>query len=230
MLGGMGVDPPTRLSGASRRVLAYLAVKGPRATRALVCGHLWPNTPEDQARANLRRGLWRAPPGWVQSVGPDLVLVADTDLDDAMLAAGAALEGEVLAAKQLALLTNDLLPGWYEDWLLADQDRFHLHRVQALEQACRSATAAGAHWVATSAGLAAVWAEPLRESAVAALIEAHLAEGNRFEAVRRFRTYQTMLWRELDTEPGAGVTSLVASLLKVRGASDRPKGPPHPPR
>lgn len=219
VLGGMGVDPPTRLSGASRRVLAYLAVRGPRSTRALVCGSLWPNALEEHARANLRRGLWRAPAGWVECVGPDLVLLADTDLGDAMLAAGAALRGEVLSAEQLALLTNDLLPGWYEEWLFADQDQFHLHRVQALEQACRSATAAGAHWVAASAGLAAVWAEPLRESAVAALIEAHLAEGNRFEAVRRFRTYQTMLRRELDTEPGNAVTSLVASLVNVRGSA-----------
>ena len=71
----------------------------------------------------------------------------------------------------------------------AEQDQFHLQRIQALEEVCRTATETHDFGPATSAGLAAVCAEPLRESAVAALVAAHLGEGNRYEAVRRYHEY-----------------------------------------
>jgi SARP family transcriptional regulator, regulator of embCAB operon len=46
-----------------------------------------------------------------------------------------------------------------------------------------------------------VRAEPLRESARAALIQAHLAEGNQSEAVREFTRYRRLLDAELGLAP-----------------------------
>jgi hypothetical protein len=51
------------------------------------------------------------------------------------------------------------------------------------------------------AASAAVRAEPLRESAHAALIQVHLAEDNQSEALREFTRYRTPLHAELGLEP-----------------------------
>ena len=74
-------------------------------------------------------------------------------------------------------------------------------RVQALEAACRTMAAAGSHALATQAGAAAVAAEPLRESAAEALIEAHLAQRNRYEAMLCFRSLAQRLDLELGVSP-----------------------------
>jgi DNA-binding SARP family transcriptional activator len=211
VLGGLGVFPVERLSGVSRRVLAYLAVKGPSVARTLVGMDLWPDLPEDRARANLRRALWQLPTGWITADGPDLVLDAEVDLTEARQVADRAFAAQPLDGGELRMLLRDLLPGWYEDWIVSEQEQFHLQRVQALEAVCRTATHDGAYRDATAAGLAAVCAEPLRESAVTALVEAHLGEGNRFEALRRYQAYESLLRCELDTAPGRELHDLVSS-------------------
>ena len=72
--------------------------------------------------------------------------------------------------------------------------------------------------LATRAGLAAVSAEPLRQSAVCALIRAPLEEGNSYEALRRYEHYRDVLWAELQVDPAPDVAALVAD---VAGSSSR---------
>lgn len=219
VLGRLGVYPAHRLSGAGRRALAYLAVKGPVVQRSLTCMNLWPNHPEDRARANLRRTLWQLPPGWVIASSWELRLMAEVDLDDAYEAAALATTSTPLEPRQVDLLKRDLLPGWYEEWLVPEQNQFHLQRIQTLEKVCRTATEAQDFGLATSAGLAAVCAEPLRESAVTALVAAHLREGNRYEAVRRYHEYASLLRRELDVEPGTELATLMSPFAGVEPKS-----------
>ena len=180
-----------------------------------MCTNLWPNFPEDRARANLRRTLWQLPPGWVLASSWELRLMAEVDLDDAHDVAALAMTSTPLEPRQVELLRHDLLPGWYEEWLIPEQDQFHLQRIQALEEVCRTATEARDFGPATSAGLAAVCAEPLRESAVTALVAAHLGEGNCYEAVRRYHKYARLLRRELDVEPGAMLAALMSPFAGV---------------
>jgi DNA-binding SARP family transcriptional activator len=215
VLGRLGVYPAQRLSGAGRRALAYLAVKGPVAQRSLMCTNLWPSLPEDRARANLRRTLWQLPPGWVVASSWELRLTAEVDLDYAHEVSALAMTSTPLEPRQVELLRHDLLPGWYEEWLVPEQDQFHLQRIQALEEVCRTATGAQDYGLATSAGLAAVCAEPLRESAVTALVAAHLSEGNCYEAVRRYHEYAGLLRHELNVEPGAELAALMSPFARV---------------
>jgi DNA-binding SARP family transcriptional activator len=65
---------------------------------------------------------------------------------------------------------------------------------------------------AVIAALAAIRAEPLRESAHGALIKVFLAEGNQMEALEGFNRYRAMLMTELGIEPTAQLTGLVSSL------------------
>ena len=207
VLGGLGVDPPARLSVPGRRALAYLAVAGGTVGRGLMSAQLWPDLSDAQARANLRRALWQLPKGWIVPSGEELVLEAEVDLAEAHRVGRRALEGSRLSLPEVELLSRDLLPGWYDEWVLAEQDAYRLLRVQSLEMACRSLTTAGDLAVAAQAGMLAVTAEPLRESAVVALIDAHLAAGNRYEAVCQYRAFAGRLQAELGLDPGVALMS-----------------------
>jgi DNA-binding SARP family transcriptional activator len=110
-------------------------------------------------------------------------------------------------ALDVALLRDagDLLPDWYEDWVIIERERFRELRVEALEVICRQLSALGRYGDAVQAGLAAVASEPLRESAHQTLIAAHVAEGNRADALRQYRLLRDLLRRDLDLEPSPGV-------------------------
>jgi DNA-binding SARP family transcriptional activator len=177
-----------------------------------VAAGLWPDVLDDVGRANLRRALWQLPRGWVHTVGDELVLEAECDLAQAHRVAVRALNGEPLTLEEITLLSSDILPGWHEEWVLPAQDAFHMLRVQALEVACRTMAAAGSHALATQAGAAAIAAEPLRESAAEALIEAHLAQRNRYEAAQCFRTLAKRLHDELGVLPDPSLTKRLVGI------------------
>lgn len=108
-------------------------------------------------------------------------------------------------------LAGDLLPDWYEDWVLAERERIRQARLHALEALCIQLTRAGRFAEAVDVGLSAVAGEPLRESAQRTLIEAFLAEGNRTEAVRQYTAYRRLLLDELGLEPSPAMASLVGA-------------------
>jgi len=109
----------------------------------------------------------------------------------------------------LASLTGDLLPDWYDDWLLDEREELRQTRLHALESLARQLSACGRHADAIQAALAAIRLEPLRETAHHTLIEIHLAEGNRSEACRQFQRCRRMLRDELGVEPSASMRLLL---------------------
>lgn len=207
IVGRLGVSPMTKLSVPARRLLAYLALRDGRAGRGRASADLWPNEPDEVGRANLRRGLWQVPAGWVEVRGDELELAADSDFAQARGVAARALADEPLTFDEIELLSADILPGWCEEWVLPTHEAFHVLRVQALEAACRTLSALGRHALAIQAGSAALMTEPLRESAAEALIHAHLAQSNRFEAARCFHALAHRLSVELGVEPDPLLTS-----------------------
>jgi DNA-binding SARP family transcriptional activator len=215
-IGRLGVQPRENLSLPGRRLIAYLAVRGRPVARSVASAQLWPDLPEETGRANLRRSLWQLPRGWVETLGDELVLEAESDLAQAQAAAGRALGGEPLTFPDIVLLSGDVLPGWYEEWVVPAQEAFRLLRVQALETACRTMTSTGRHALAIQAGAAALAAEPLRESAAEALIDAHLAERNRYEAVQCYLSLAQRLRDELGVAPDPLLAERVAGLVTDR--------------
>ena len=110
-------------------------------------------------------------------------------------------------------LSHDLLDAWYDEWLVVERERFRQARLHALDLLCLRLADAGRHAEAIDAGLAAVAAEPLRESAHRLLIRAHLAEGNVQEALRQYAAYEALLARELPLGPGPAIRELVTPYL-----------------
>jgi DNA-binding SARP family transcriptional activator len=115
---------------------------------------------------------------------------------------------EVSAPDDL-LAARDLLPDWSEPWIESERERFRQLRAQALEAMVTQLAGARRFGRAVEVGLAAVEGEPLRESAHRELIKAHLAQGNRGEAIRQFVRYRALLRDELGLEPSADLTALV---------------------
>ena len=96
--------------------------------------------------------------------------------------------------------------------MLLEAEDWRQLRLHALEALAVRLIALGRWGEAANAASAAVRAEPLRESARAALIQAHLAEGNQSEAVREFTRYRTLLDAELGLAPTPRLHELLTSL------------------
>jgi len=202
--------------------LALLALRSRPLERLYVAGLLWLDASEERAGASLRSALWRLPqPGGVPVVetsATHLRLASDVYVDFHDLAARMErldqASSEIHELAPSSALTGDLLPDWYEDWILLERERFRQLRLHALEALCARLTEAGRFGAAVQAGLTAVSGEPLRESAHRTLIQAHLAEGNPGEAVRQYHLYRRLLADELAIEPSAAIRALVQPLLR----------------
>jgi DNA-binding SARP family transcriptional activator len=193
--------------------LALLALTGALVRRPLVAGTLWPEKGDARATANLRSSLWR-----VGQVSPHLLVCYDGVLG---LAPSVSVDIEEVLAQARRLLDrhgnceesdleagpllHDLLPDWYEDWLVMDRERIRQVRMHALEALCERLAAQGRFSESIDAGLAAIAAEPLRESAHLALMRAYEAEGNRCEVLRAYDHLRRLLWSELAVGPSPRV-------------------------
>ena len=203
------------VSRSGQRLLALLALQARPLERLWVAGTLWIDATEERAGASLRSALWRLPqPGGTAMVEASTThrrLAGDVAVDVDELAARAERDDPDL---EPSVLARDLLPDWYEDWVVLERERLRQLRLHALEALCRRLTQAGRFGAAVQAGLAAVAGEPLRESAHRTLIQAHLAEGNPGEAVRQYHLYRRLLAGELAIEPSAAIRELVRPLLR----------------
>ncbi|MDQ6772351.1 MAG: SARP family transcriptional regulator [Candidatus Dormibacteraeota bacterium] len=213
-------DAHVALAEGSQRLLAFLAIRGRPVKRLLVAGTLWPDVTEGRAYASLRSALARLY-GAVREaieVNPNDLRLADrvrVDLRESQALAHRLLDAvdrpleADLSGATIAALSGELLPDWYDDWVLLEAEDWRQLRMHALEVLAGLLAAAGRYGDAAAAALAAVRADPLRESAHAALIRVHLAEHNQSEALHEFQRYQDLLRAELGMEPTAGLRRLI---------------------
>ncbi|MGW1374425.1 bacterial transcriptional activator domain-containing protein [Streptomyces sp. NPDC002446] len=110
-------------------------------------------------------------------------------------------------------LSRELLPGWAEDWLVLERERWDQTRVYALESLAQQFQSAGHYLPALQAALAAMTVDPIRETAHRIVIEVHIAEGNLASAVKRYQDYRAFLHRELRVAPSRQMTQLVEDLM-----------------
>jgi DNA-binding SARP family transcriptional activator len=212
-------------------MLAVLALFGPRS-RGYVAGVLWPDSTDARAMGNLRAAVWQvehAVPGLLLHDRTLLALAEDVHLDvhEFMSFVRRIVGPDPIGDKRqlgraLAVLQRgDLLPGWYDDWVLYERSRLSQLRLRALESLAEQLVALGDTRGALEAALAAVAIEPLRESAERALIRVHIADGNYLDAVREYRSFRTRLAAEMDVSPSGQLESLIHPLLVSRHARVR---------
>jgi DNA-binding SARP family transcriptional activator len=206
------------------RLVAHLCLSG-QPLRSAIAGRLWPDVPEEHAQGSLRQTLWllhKVAPGLVEVSGRSLALADGVRVDVRELGDWAQrLRDPACCLDDVdvpdAGLGGELLPGWYDDWVLLERERLRQLRMHALEDVAVRLMAAGRYGDALQSALAAVRAEPLRESAHRTVVRVHLAEGNVVEALRAYEQFRDMLADELGVQPSSQFARLVEGIRRSPG-------------
>jgi DNA-binding SARP family transcriptional activator len=218
-----------KLPEGSKRLVAFLALSERRSGRRAAARKLWPTVSESRAAGNLRSALWR-----LRGAGLDLI---ETDEEALALRADVLVDIELifewadrmirdtatehdLACGAWRARCVELLPGWYDDWVLIERERLRHRYLHGLEAMSCRLTNGGRCAEAVEAAMAVIAVDPLRESAQRLLVEAHLAEGNVGEALRCFQRYRALAQHELQVYPSPELTALLHPLSREgRGRS-----------
>ena len=219
-----------------QRLVALLALQGVRR-RSYVAGVLWPESTEAHAGASLRAATCRIDqiaPGLLLHDRRELSLSANLRVDvrdfvDYVWCMSAAQQpppaGSPLLWKSLfGTVAGDLLPGWYDDWVIYERARLQQLRIQALEVTAARLIERGDTAAALIAASEAVAIEPLRESAQRVLIRVHLHDGNYHAALRDYHAFQSRIQRELGIAPSGQIQALMRPILHRRQATASPVG------
>ncbi|MGH3933449.1 MAG: AfsR/SARP family transcriptional regulator [Pseudonocardiaceae bacterium] len=131
---------------AGQRLVDMLAVRGP-SPRLQVAGLLWPDVPEAQALGCLRTSIWR-----LRRLRLD---VAARPRPELALPPGVAVDvhdpATVVASwRNGSRHSSELLPGWYDDWVLLERERIRQVLLHATERAVEDSLARGEPGIALS--------------------------------------------------------------------------------
>jgi DNA-binding SARP family transcriptional activator len=214
---------PITLPHSVERVLAFLGLSHAPVSRAHLAGNLWPDVADYRAYGDLRSALWRLRrlTGIIREENRRLTLAPDVDVD--IIEMADLTESLIQSPDPPALdrvpelvSAGAILPGWDEEWLIVERERYQMMRLRALERSAGAFLAAANYTGALVAALASVDAEPYRETAHRLVIQIHIAEGNNAQAMRAYRAYRSLVIDELGIPPSSQMDDLVAPLSARR--------------
>ena len=213
---GAAVD----IQPAGQRLLAFLALTAAPVERTFAAGQLWPDASDERAKANLRSAIWRVRRIYSPLVQPSkshvtLMSTVWVDVRDGLreLTSGVRALELIDDVDVSAVLHEDLLPDWYDDWLIIERERVRQLRLHAFERCARELIDQGRMAEAIQIGLRGIAMDPLRESAHRVVVIAHLAEGNVVEALSQYQRFADLLTRELGVPPSERICALVRQWL-----------------
>lgn len=221
-------------SRPAQSLLAYLLLTvGTEHRREKLAGLLWPDSSEENARNNLRTALWRLRKVLGSDANKRPYLLAD-DLsitfnqqsdywvDTSVLECGASAQATTEDLHRfLTHYRGELLPGFYEDWVVLERVRLQAVFEQEVERLLD-------HLIGERR-----WAEVLEwgerwiafgqtpEPAYRALMVAHNELGNHARIAATYQRCVEALRRDLDVEPAEETRALFERLR----AEDEGKGP-----
>ena len=226
--GDGGGRPAVDLPSGPQHLIAYLALHG-RSARTLAAATLWPDHTDQVAAGRLRAVLWRLRhrhtdlPPLLEISDTSLSLASDVvvDVDGFVTAAGRLIRctgepDEDTAATVLG--SAELLPGWYDDWVLAARERLQQLRLGALDALADIRRSQQRRHEALQAAFAATGIEPLHESAHRTIALTHLDNGDIVEAVEHYKQFRAMLDSELGLPPSEQFTNLIQPYLNGGGS------------
>jgi len=211
-------------SRAGQSLLAYLALTaGTPHRREKLAGLLWPDISEENARKNLRQELWRirkALAGQNQAtdffLADDFTITFNRNADywlDAVQMERPDLEIESLSVN-LSLYQGELLPGFYEDWVALERERFQTIFETKMEQLLNQLITTE-RWIAVQEQ-AERWLSfgNSPEPAYRAIMLAHGARGDMAKVSSVYQRCMTDLDEKLGLEPSPETRALYDGLLK----------------
>ena len=220
-------------SRAAQSLLACLLLTaGTAHRREKLAGLFWPNTLEESARHNLRHELWRVRKA-IETGQPgervESYLLADEFsiafnanaeywLDVAVLERARA-EGAAASdlMKALALYRGELLPGFYDEWVVLERERLHAIFEQIMARLIECLVEEQ-HWKETlewSERWIALGQTP--EPAYRALMIAHSAMGDKSKVASAYQRCVESFRKDLGVEPSEQTRTLFERLIKTEG-------------
>jgi predicted ATPase/DNA-binding SARP family transcriptional activator len=232
----------TQKTGA---LFAYLACRlGSTHSRDALIQLFWPDSELAQARNSLSQAISSLrhqlePPG----VPPGAVILADrasvglnpaacsTDVAEfeACLreAAGSrtAVDRGAILGRAAELYRRDLLPAYYDDWVLDERERLRDSFIHALHGIVQLLERDGEWNRALEYARQAVSIDPLREESHRALVRLALAAGEPGEALLRYRELERILEAELGVSPSPATRELVRDIECRSARAAAARGP-----
>ncbi len=224
-------------------LLAYLVLnRGAPQPRQRIAFLFWPETSDSQAQTNLRQLLHtlrkRLPDAAAHlDVGERTVHWRDdspatADVTRFQAATARAAQGagaERLAALQEAATAygGELLPGCYDDWILAQREQLAQQFTAALEQLVLLHEERRAYPDAIACAQRLLQHDSLHEATYRQLMRLHALNGDRAAALRVYHTCVSLLAQELGVEPGTATRELYERL--VHASSEQSEAQPRAP-
>jgi DNA-binding SARP family transcriptional activator len=213
-----------------KRLLGFLALQDRPQRRPVIAATLWPDKPDDRASANLRSSLWRMP----QPSGRRLVRATGATLQ---LAGHLHVDVRAIEATGWALIRNpnavaddvdptpfllELLPGWYEDWVVFERERLAQLQLHFLEALTHVLVQRRRIAEALDIAVRLVHVDPLREGSQRALLAVHCAERNIGQAHHQYERYRDLIRETFGCDPSPSLRAMITSALQT-DLSDRPE-------
>jgi predicted ATPase/DNA-binding SARP family transcriptional activator len=216
-----GIALPRTRTAKEKWLLALLVLRRRESVdRAWLAGTLWPDSSDPQALGNLRRSLNNLR----KVLGEHGVrLIAQTPRRIAMDISGAACDvirfdaaiaqGDIASLREAVdLYRGPLLQDCDEEWVLPERTAREQQYLTALETLAAHAAEQNDLQEAIRCLRLVVTADPFRESAQRALLEALASSGDLSAVTLAYRQLRLRLHDELQTEPAPETTALYQQL------------------
>ena len=237
--GGAALPPIASRTG--RSVFAYLAMhRGRPIQRDLLAGSFWPDLPEGRAKRRLSHTVWQIQDVVSQGSASHLAVTPDTLAFDTSLpywldteefdhcfeaSTGSGPEAGPLATLDSAALRScvelyrgDFLAGYFDDWLVVEQDHYRQRFLVALDRLVVISKANGAYEDALAYARRLTNHDPLSEVAHQEVMRLYLLLGRSTKAVQQFERCRAVLSDELGTEPSTQTVDLYQRIIRHRRA------------
>jgi DNA-binding SARP family transcriptional activator len=236
-----------------QELLSYLLIHRDRPhSREALASLLWGDTSTEKSKKYLRQALWRLHAALNSDTSNDVLMVDQawlslnpcsnlwTDVADFERAFSAA---EGVAGRQLdadkarglkdavTLYHDDLLPGYYQDWILFERERLHNMYLLMLDKLIVYLQFRGEYEVAQGYGVTILRYDPARERTHRQLMHLYSLAGDRTSALRQFERCALALKQELGVKPERKTVELYERIKSDQivysdPASDPPRNSP----
>jgi predicted ATPase len=215
-------------------LLAYLAFyQQKQHPREQLINLLWPDAEPTAARNRLTQALvWLRPRLEPSDLERGTLLISDrhtiglespslqtdvAEFEEALLIADSRIE-PVLQIESLRraidLYRGELLPGYYEDWVLTERQRLFNQFLSALQRLAGLYEQTQEYDRALDCARRALTADPVSEEVHLALIRLLALTGQPAASLRQYHEMEQILMRELDEEPSGAALALLNQIRR----------------
>ena len=214
----------------SATFLGYFAIhRGRRIAEDAVIEQFWPDCDPRRGRSNLCSAIWRVR----KAIGREgFSLIERSSFGETGLSDQAALQLDIEAFEStmmealgqadghavpalgqgLEIYRGDLMPGWYDDWVLAERERLQGLYVGGLIRLMNHQAEQNLFDAGIATGRKILRIEPMRETVHRRLIELHLENGQPAAAHGQYHECVRLLRDELGVAPSRETQAAYARL------------------